>query len=515
MRLHSILEGIKIKRMPGAQPGHANPGQANPEITGISFDSRSVLPGNLFVALKGTRMDGGQFIKDALGKGAAAVIAEGADANSAAQANAIFIEVDNARGALARVSANFYSNPARKLKITGITGTNGKTTTSLLIKSALESLGLSAGLIGTIAYEVGGKRRPAPFTTPEAPLFQSMLAEMVREGVTHLVTEVSSHALAQKRVDEVEFDAAVFSNLTRDHLDFHKTMEDYYQAKKRLFTDLLKPGGAAAINADDPYGQRLLRELGSGNKKTLAYGIDARPISGVSAFAKAQDVELSTEGTSFVIGFEGEKIVMEKENTPLIGLHNVSNMLAAFCALVGLGFDTREAAKHIAALHNVTGRFEKVDVGQDFTAVIDYAHTPDALQRLIMTARALAKGRIITVFGCGGDRDRGKRPEMGQIATILSDFAVITSDNPRSEDPALIINEITNGVAGENFVTVPDRAEAIACAIDMALPQDIVLIAGKGHEDYQEIKGTRRHFSDREAAAAAIEKKMKGKHAQA
>ncbi len=510
MRLHSILEGIRINGIAGA--GLKDGAPQNPEVTGISFDSRSVAAGDLFVALKGTRTDGGGFVKEAISKGAVAVLAEG---NIAAGAgDAVFVEVEDARGALARAAANFYGNPGRKLMITGITGTNGKTTTSLLINSALKALGLRTGLIGTIAYEINGRKKPAPFTTPEAPLFQSMLAEMVQDGVTHLVTEVSSHALAQKRVDAVEFNAAVFTNLTRDHLDFHKTMEDYYKAKKRLFAGLLQPGGTAAINADDPYGQRLLRELAAGNKNLIAYGIDSRPVPGV-AFAKASGIELSTTGTSFIIEFEGEKIGLEKEKTPLIGLHNVSNMLAAFCALVGLGFGTQEAAVKIGSLQNVPGRFEKVDLGQGFTVVIDYAHTPDALQRLIMTARALAKGRIITVFGCGGDRDRGKRPEMGQIATILSDFAVITADNPRSEDPALIINEITSGAAGKNYAAVPDRQEAIAHAIDMALPQDIILIAGKGHEDYQEINGLRRHFSDREAAIAAINAKEKGNHAQA
>ena len=488
-------------------------------IEGLSIDSRRVRPGDLFFALKGGRADGNAFVADALSRGAAAVLTD--HPQGIKTGATVLIEVEDGRLALARISANFYGNPSAKLAVTGITGTNGKTTTALLMQQALERLGKKAGLIGTIKYVVGQVEKPARFTTPEAPDFQAMLAAMLEAGQTHAVTEVSSHSLIQRRVDCTSFKAAVFTNLTRDHLDFHKTMEDYFQAKKLLFTRLLEKGAPAVINADDPFGQRLIREL-SGVRPVISYGISG------AADVRAGSVKNLAEGLRFDILFKGRR---HPVNSSLIGAHNVYNLLSAFGALAGLGFAPEEAASGIQRLQGVKGRFERVRCGQDFLVVVDYAHTPDALQRLIEAARAIsistghqeknAPGKIIVVFGCGGDRDRGKRPEMGRIASELADFVIVTSDNPRSEDPLAImedikagISDMRNGSAAETgpeaakikikCLFIPDRVEAIRKALETAASGDIVLIAGKGHEDYQEINGVRHPFSDQAAAGLAL-----------
>ncbi len=502
MELSTLLEGVEIKGISNAD---------GLEITGLAIDSRRVRAGDLFFALKGGRTDGNAFIRDAIGKGARAVLTDRrAQQADMIPASAAVVQVEDGRAALARVAANFHKNPSGRLAVTGITGTNGKTTTALLVHGGLGRLGKGAGLIGTIKYIAGGSERPASHTTPEAPDFQSMLAEMAAAGQGYAVAEVSSHALAQRRVDCTSFKVAVFTNLTRDHLDFHKTMENYFEAKKRLFAGLLAGDGCAVINYDDPFGKRLAGHVQ--DKRVLAYsaalpgsGEGASPVAGASI--RAENIQNLASGLRFDILFEGGRFQVSSR---LIGAHNVYNLLAAFGALSGLGFSPEEAIRGLESLEGVNGRFEKVECGQDFLAVIDYAHTPDALERLIQAARAVSRGRVITMFGCGGDRDKGKRSQMGLIAATLSDFSVITSDNPRSEDPADIIEDIKKGIPEDRagrFEVIADRAEAIERVIGMARAGDAVLIAGKGHEDYQEVNGVRSPFSDRLAAVRALEKR--------
>jgi len=513
-------------------------GSADTEITGIAYDSRKVKPGDVFVAIKGEHVDGHRFIEDAVKRGARAVVydspihsprrvapalrrvRQGEQGDRFTDSPAVFIFVNDSRDALAYLSNNFYERPSDKLTVIGITGTNGKTTATYLIKSILEAWGKAVGLIGTINYLVKDKSYEAPHTTPEALEFQAMLNEMVSAGCSHVVTEVSSHALAQRRVDYTNFDAAVFTNLTRDHLDFHVTMEDYYRAKERLFKELLVEDGTSVINFDDPYGRKLISELRDSKTWNLfTYGIEA------GADLAAVNIKNSFDGLMFDVKFDGKTYSIQ---APLIGAHNVYNILSAAGACVGLGVPWDAITTGIKNMVSVKGRFEKVNLGQNFLCIVDYAHTEDALERLICAARELLEGqrvhpsqrygewikgskgqrRIITVFGCGGDRDRGKRPRMCALATKLSDYVVITSDNPRGEDPTEIIKEVVRGALLANYVIEPERGSAIKKAIWDAKKGDIVLIAGKGHEDYQEIKGKRHHFSDREEAEKAIREKL-------
>ncbi|MEW6418802.1 MAG: UDP-N-acetylmuramoyl-L-alanyl-D-glutamate--2,6-diaminopimelate ligase, partial [Nitrospirota bacterium] len=438
----------------------------------------------------------------------------------------IFIRVKNSRKVLACIANNFYGRPSDRLTLIGITGTNGKTTTTYILKSILESWGKEVGLIGTIQYMIKDRVYPAPYTTPESPGFQSLLKNMLLSGCTHVISEISSHALAQYRVDGANFKTAVFTNLTRDHLDFHKTMEDYFRAKDRLFRELLNKDGTSVINLDDSYGKRLNSELRTQNSelRILTYGLDS------VADIMAVDIDNPLKGLRFKILFRGRNYDISSH---LIGLPNVYNIISAVGVSISLGVPWHVILKGIEKADNVTGRFEKVDIGQDFLCIIDYAHSEDALERLIYTARELitnpplppfTKGgrggitnselqtpnsaRIITVFGCGGDRDRGKRPGMGAAATRLSDFVIITSDNPRSEEPADIIKEIEGGAVSKNYLIESDRRKAIMKAVDMANDGDIVLIAGKGHEDYQEVKGIRYMFNDREVVEEAIKRQM-------
>jgi UDP-N-acetylmuramoyl-L-alanyl-D-glutamate--2,6-diaminopimelate ligase len=483
-------------------------------IPGVAYDSRQVKEGYLFVAVKGEKFDGHNFIQDAIEKGARVVIHEHEIPESVMQNPYIysvlsFISVKDSRRALACISNNFYKRPSESLTLIGVTGTNGKTTTTYILKSVLESWGKNIGLIGTIQYMIRDRIYPAIHTTPESLEFQALLREMYSSGCTHVITEVSSHALAQYRADSAVFNTAVFTNLTRDHLDFHKTMENYFNAKERLFRELLKKNGTAVINLDDPYGRRLISSLRSDSeRRILTYGIEAE------ADITAHDIHTSFQGLQFGIFFNGNRYNIM---SPLIGIPNVYNILAAVGASISLGIPWQIIQEGIEKAGNVAGRFEKVDEGQDFLCIIDYAHTEDALERLIYTARELIKEseissqilpksfpRIITVFGCGGDRDCGKRPGMGAIATRLSDVVIITSDNPRSEEPLRIIKDIESGTVRKNYIIEPDRKEAISKAVDMAKKGDIVLIAGKGHEDYQEIKGIRHPFSDRDVLKKTI-----------
>jgi UDP-N-acetylmuramoyl-L-alanyl-D-glutamate--2,6-diaminopimelate ligase len=490
-------------------------------ISGIAYDSRSVKEAYLFVAVKGERFDGHDFIRNAIMQGACVIVHEQETDEQSPAAGLrndeglsgfrplFFLRALNSRRALACLANNFYERPSERLTVTGITGTNGKTTTTYILKSILEQWGHTVGLIGTIQYMIKDKVYPAVHTTPEAPEFHHLLRDMLESGCTDVISEVSSHALEQYRVDGTVFRSAVFTNLTRDHLDFHRTMDGYFLAKKRLFTDLVARGGVAVINTDDPFGKALhddLHPLSQDPLKLnlLSYGLQPE------ADIMACDVDNSFQGLRFRAVIKGRSLAI---SSPLIGLINVYNILAAVGAAVSLNIPAESIIEGIRVLKPVPGRFEKIDLGQGFLCVVDYAHTEDALARLISTARELLQksscsGRIITVFGCGGDRDRGKRPSMGAVATGSSDFVFITSDNPRSEEPGDIIRDIESGTVKKDYLVVPDRRHAILKAIDMAEAGDIVLIAGKGHEDYQEIKGARLPFSDREVASGAIRKRM-------
>jgi UDP-N-acetylmuramoyl-L-alanyl-D-glutamate--2,6-diaminopimelate ligase len=482
-------------------------GDAGVNVTGIAYDSRKVTPGCLFVAVQGERADGRDYITDAVARGAVAVICENPPSDPFPTGKDVFpavtfIRVRDARFALACAANAFFMNPSSCLSVAGITGTNGKTTTSYLVKSILEAWGKKVGLIGTIQYMIGREIFSATHTTPESLEYQTLLSQMRAAGCTHVVSEVSSHALAQKRVDRTVFKTAVFTNLTRDHLDFHKTMEEYYRAKSRLFTELLANDGQSIINRDDPYGRRLSEDIRQCGRDARTYGLEA------GADLLACDISTSFAGLRLRIVTEGSHYDIV---SPLVGLPNVYNILSAAGVSRALGVPWENILEGIRTSGNVRGRFEKVDAGQGFLAVVDFAHTEDALQRLIYTAKGLTSGKVITVFGCGGDRDRGKRSRMGAVATRLSDFVVMTSDNPRSEKPEEIIKEIEAGAVRRNYIVEPDRQEAIRRAVLMAGENDIVLVAGKGHEQYQEMNGRRIAFNDREVLEKSIRRLISNK----
>jgi UDP-N-acetylmuramoyl-L-alanyl-D-glutamate--2,6-diaminopimelate ligase len=443
-------------------------------ITGIAYDSRAVRPGNVFVALKGVRADGAQFVRQAVEHGAAAIVAE----HSVPGIDIPVLEVANARLSLAELAADFYGHPSERMRVVGITGTNGKTTTSYLLASIFEDAGMKCGVIGTVAHRIGHDVRESSHTTPEAPDVQALLHEMVERGCTACAMEASSHALALRRVDATTFSAGVFTNLTRDHLDFHDNMEAYFQAKRRLF-EMLPAGAPALINADDPRSTALIAV----SSKPVTYGINR------SADITPGPLSFSMDGLEFDIRTPRGTL---HASSKLVGRPNVYNILAAAGTGVALGLPFDAIERGIQSLHAVPGRFEVVSDPKDgFTVVVDYAHTDDALRNLLETARPLVRGRLITLFGCGGDRDRTKRPLMGAVASRLSDVLVITSDNPRHENPERIIDEIQRGITPDTrrddalLFAIPDRRGAIAKAIQIARPGDMVLIAGKGHEKYQ------------------------------
>lgn len=472
------------------------------DIRGISWDSRQSRPGDLFAAITGGQADGHDFIEQAIEKGATAVMYQKPGKSgkqvlgkqlsaSGPQKTVTFVQVADSRAAMAVAANNFYARPSQSLHLTGVTGTNGKTTTTYLIKSILEQWGKKVGLIGTIQYMIGHEAYASEHTTPESPELQRLLHEMRAAECTHVVSEVSSHALAQRRVDGTVFRTVVFTNLTQDHLDFHETMEEYFLAKERLFSRLLSNDGQVVINYDDEYGRRLWRDYSRG----YSYGLEA------GADIRATDILHTPDGLRFSVYIKGDQYVVESS---LIGLHNVYNILAAMGAGLAAGIPMAVILKGIGAAGNVKGRFERVAAGQPFLAVVDFAHTEDALARTIQAARALTRGRVITVFGCGGDRDKGKRPRMGDVATRLSDLVIITSDNPRSENPEAIIRDIEAGAVRKNYLVEPDRKEAIRLAVQEARKDDLLLLAGKGHEEYQEMGGKRQDFSDREVLEETI-----------
>jgi UDP-N-acetylmuramoyl-L-alanyl-D-glutamate--2,6-diaminopimelate ligase len=486
-------------------------------VKAVAYDSRKAAQGSVFVALKGQKADGRAFAAQALGKGATAVVAETAPPPDVV---APWVVVRDARLAMARLAATFYGHPSRDLTVVGITGTNGKTTTAYLVGALFEAAAVRCGMLGTIVYRTGAEERDAVRTTPESVDIQQMLREMVSHQCGACAMEVSSHALSQHRVDETRFAAAVFTNLTRDHLDFHGDLESYFAAKRRLF-EMLGPAAAAVINIDDPRGASL---AGLGGR-TLTYAID-RPA----------DIHPS-KLTQTIRGFAFEAITPAgpiEVRSRLVGRPNIYNTLAAIGAAMACGLPGDAIARGIAALEGVPGRFQIVSgEGDDITVVVDYAHTDDALKNLLETARPLATARLITVFGAGGDRDRTKRPLMGHVAARLSDLVILTSDNPRSEDPAAIIEEIRRGVAvpaertrpadsreGQAKYTPPtatahlaitDRTLAVERAIALARPDDVVLIAGKGHEKYQVIGDREIPFDDVEVARRALDRRRGGR----
>jgi UDP-N-acetylmuramoyl-L-alanyl-D-glutamate--2,6-diaminopimelate ligase len=485
MKFADLLQGVEVL----AQSG-------NPPITGIEYDSRRVNTGTLFVAMKGETSDGNRFVDQAISSGAVAVITD----SDRKFENIAWARVAHGRRALALVSANFFGHPAEKLGITGITGTNGKSTTAFLLESILQAGGRKNALIGTIEYHVAGKTLPAPHTTPESLDLQRIFRDSLDADATEAVMEVSSHALAQERTFGIPFDVAVFTNLTRDHLDYHKTMDEYFAAKRMLFAGC---GSSAprvsVINADDEYGLKLIDFCKRQNSEVITYGLS-------KADFHSAKLEITPAGTRFeMITPDGEVDV----RSPLIGRVNVYNMLAAGAAAYARGCSLETIAAGIARLARVPGRFERVDCGQPFTVVVDYAHTDDALRNLTSLARELvrsSRSRVITVFGCGGDRDRKKRPLMGEAAARGSDFVVLTSDNPRSEDPLAIINDAVIGLQRLNtkYAIEADRRTAVDLAIQEARSGDIVLIAGKGHEKVQITRDGAVPFDDMLVAAEAL-----------
>jgi UDP-N-acetylmuramoyl-L-alanyl-D-glutamate--2,6-diaminopimelate ligase len=460
----------------------------------LTADSRQVAPKTLFVALRGVHTDGHRFLGEALDRGATVLVVEEfpvALQERVQQAGCTVVQVPNSRQAFGLLASAYYGYPGRHLRLIGITGTNGKTTTSYIIESILQAAGKAVGVIGTVSYRIGAATLPASHTTPDALELHHLLAQMVEANMAYAVMEVSSHALDQERVWGCRFEAAVFTNLSRDHYDYHGTAEAYFAAKARLFQDL--PAVWHILNLDDAYGQRL---LGMSRARLLTYGLDGE------ATCKPSAVQHGLDGIRFALSTTKGQLEI---TSPLVGRHNVYNLLAGIAVAIALDIDAGAITQGIAQLHRVPGRLERVDGGQDFAVFVDYAHTPDALEQVLQLVRAETRGRLITVFGCGGDRDPGKRPLMGQVATRLSDYTIITSDNPRTEDPQRIIDEIISGVqSAAHYVALPDRQEAIAHAIAMAQPLDTVVIAGKGHENYQILGQMRRHFDDCEVAQAAL-----------
>ncbi len=479
-----LLDALREREVVGTLP---------PSVRGLTDDSRRVERGDCFVAVSGLRQDARRFIPEAAGRGAALVVTEGAALPELAVPQVV---VPSARVALARLADAYHGHPSRDLTLVGITGTNGKTTTSYLVDALLRSQGLATGIIGTIQYVLGDERRPAGQTTPDALELQSMLALMRAGGVRGVAMEVSSHALALARVDGLEFDVAVFTNLTQDHLDFHRTLEEYRRAKRRLFELLessAKPGRTAVVNADDPAGESMVAGL---RLPRLSFGF------GEGATVRALDYTSSLEGIRMDVETPRGRLSM---TSPLIGEPNVMNLLGAVATGLALGMPPEAIGGPLSRVGAVPGRFERVQAGQPFLVLVDYAHTPDALERVLATARKLTRGRLGVVFGCGGDRDRGKRPIMGEIAARLADRAWVTSDNPRSESPEAIIEEVVAGVRRvwadpDRYARLPERELAIRAALDWARSGDTVVIAGKGHETYQLIGSAVLPFDDRDVA---------------
>ena len=485
MTLAQVLSGVKLR-------GEIASRWASLAVAGLEYDSRRVKKDFVFFAFPGSRADGRKFATDAVARGACAIVSE---SPCPAGFGAPWIEVQHGRQALAVAARNFYRKPDEQVAFTGVTGTNGKTTTTYLIDAMLRAAGKTTAMIGTIEYRLAGERMPALNTTPESLDVLRMASELIERGGSHLTMEVSSHALALGRVFAFAFHTAVFTNLTRDHLDFHGTMEDYAAAKRLLFQP--ETGSAPkwiVLNADDP---ASLPMAGPGGSTVLRYGLAK------SADLRAENIRSGFEGLSFDAVYDGQRTAVR---SPLAGRVNVSNILAALGVGISYGISLDEAARGIATCAAVPGRFERIDEGQPFLVVVDYAHTDDALRNAIQIVRELTHGRVITLFGCGGDRDRTKRPLMGMAAAELSDFVVLTSDNPRSEEPLDIMNDALVGLRRFDtpYIAEPDRERAIRKALEQPKADDAVLLAGKGHETYQILKDRTVHFDDREVAREVL-----------
>jgi UDP-N-acetylmuramoyl-L-alanyl-D-glutamate--2,6-diaminopimelate ligase len=498
MVLSKLLEKVTVRKMFQTLYGRMVVTH-EVEVGAVAYDSRRVRAGDLFVAIRGSDSDGHRFAVDAIDRGAMVVGLEddaAVDDSFCMHNGTVKVVVPDTRVALAAISAAYYGRPGDRMTLVGVTGTNGKTTTASLIHTMMMRHMGRSGLIGTIEYRIGERVHPATHTTPGPLELNRLLAEMVAAECGSAVMEVSSHALDQHRVDGLPFRAAVFTNLTGDHLDYHGGMEAYFDAKKSLFTGLA-PDARAVINADDGWGRKL---TGLSAGRVLTYGID--PGAGLGA----SDISYSATGMNFTITYGKETA---KVSTSLVGTFNVSNILAAVGTGLALGIPFDEATGDVAAFSPVRGRFEPIASPAGWTAIIDYAHTPDALEKTLAAVKAAfpdgTRGRIVTVFGCGGNRDRKKRPEMGRIAATQSDVTIVTSDNPRNEDPEAIIDEIVAGTgAGADVRREPDRAKAIRAALGMARKGDVVVIAGKGHEEYQVVGSERVPFSDRKVVEETI-----------
>src|SRR5216110_3937889 len=481
MQLKTLVAAIPIRHVIGT---------LDRTVESIAYDSRRVQRNGLFVALRGETSDGHEFIGQAIEKGASVIATERDEQHS----RVTCLLVENTRNALADLSANFYGHPARKLRLAAVTGTNGKTTTTFLIKHICEKAGLRCGLIGTVRYEIGERILPPIRTTPESLDIQELLAQIVNAGGRAAAMEVSSHALAQDRTRGIEWDVAVFTNLTQDHLDFHRTMENYFEAKAKLFQNLTlqskKKGASAVINIDDRYGEKFVDRL-AGKIPVVTYGL------GLHADFRASNYRTEFAGTSYQLDAHGRSYLVR---VPLIGRFNVANSMAALAAATVMGVSLRSAILSLARTPQVPGRVELVPAKRQFQIFVDYAHTDDALRNVLKTLRELKPRKLIVVFGCGGDRDRKKRPLMARVADELADHAIITSDNPRKENPDAIINEVEKGFRSTHYEKIVERAEAIRHAVAMAQPRDLVLIAGKGHEKYQEFADHTIPFDDIQVA---------------
>jgi len=475
-------------------------GDTNLSIEALAHDSRVVIPGTLFVCISGFKTDGHNHIMQAYAQGAVAVIVEKPIENI--PQGLTVITVADTRAAIKAITPHFFDYPSRKLRMIGVTGTNGKTTTTYLLKSILQEAGYQVGVIGTIQNSIGDRIVPSKNTTPDVIDLQILLAEMVANHIDYVVMEVSSHALALERVTGCEFDVGIFTNMTRDHLDFHMTFENYLAAKARLFQSLSgednrKPKKTAVINVDDEASTAI---LGNTACTTLTYGIHA------AANLKAEHTDIQATGAKFdIVGSFGSMHL----TLNITGFFNVYNVLSAVGAALAEGIDPTVIKNALEKFQSVPGRFELVNAGQSFSVIVDYAHTPDGLENILQTAQKIAKERIIVVFGCGGDRDRTKRPIMGKLAATYGDIVIATSDNPRSEDPDVILAEIENGIkdglgAEKLYEKISDRRQAIARALHLATKDDIVIIAGKGHEDYQILKDKTISFDDKEVVKEII-----------
>lgn len=512
MTLGDLLPSVVDLTAPGASVDATASAR---QVKALVYDSRKVSQGAVFFALRGEKADGTAFAAQAVARGAAAVVSE---SPKPASLDVPWVVVQDARLALARMAAAFYGHPSRELRVVGITGTNGKTTTAYLLSTLFEAAGIRSGMLGTVVYRIGDEERPATRTTPESVDIQQMLREMVKRGCGACAMEVSSHALAQRRTDEIAFAAGIFTNLTRDHLDYHRDMDSYFKAKRRLF-EMLPAGAPAAVNLDDPRGALLLGVA----SRTITYAIDHE------ADVRPVRLENSLRGLEFDVATPAGRVEVRSR---LVGRPNVYNMLAAIAAATALDLPAGAIEQGLAGIEGIPGRFQVVSgPDDDITVVVDYAHTDDALKNLLETVRPLARQRLITVFGCGGERDRTKRPLMGAVAARLSDLVIITSDNPRGEDPAEIIEEVKRGIAMPAERTRPadsrdaqkyapprttphmgivDRRLAIERAVALAKPDDVVVLAGKGHETYQVIGDKEIPFDDTDVAREALARRRGG-----